>query len=101
MVPVRREQPPPLRPAGSVPIGPAVSLLENEHGGAVSVWGMVSACWEDANVVGRRLAAVTLVTTRAATQLEVAPAFAVDDATLDARVGEGERRGPATREAPS
>jgi len=82
VVPVRRGQPLALRPAGSVPIGPAVSLLENEHGGAVSVWGMVSACWEDGDVVGRRLAAVTLVTTRAATQLEVAPAFGVDDATL-------------------
>ena len=82
MVPVRRGQPLPLAPAGSVQVGPAVALLEGEHGGAVSIWGMVSACWDDGDVAGRRLAAVTLATTGAASQQEVASAFGVDDATL-------------------
>src|SRR6266508_562355 len=82
MGPVRKGQPLPLRPAGSVPIGPAAALLETEDGGVVSVWGMISSCWDAGDVVGRRLDAVTLTMTGAATQGEVAAAFGVDDATL-------------------
>jgi prepilin-type processing-associated H-X9-DG protein len=82
LVPVRRGQPLPVHPGGSVRIGPAASLLETSDGGVVSLWGMVSACWDEGDVVGRRLAAVTLVATGAATQGEVATAFGVDDATL-------------------
>jgi len=30
----------PLRPAGSVQLGPAAALFEDDEGGAVFVWGM-------------------------------------------------------------
>lgn len=82
MVPVRRGQPLPLSPAGSVPIGPAAALLENDAGGVVSIWGMVTCYWEDGDVIARRLAAVTLLSTGTATQAEVGAAFCVDDQTL-------------------
>lgn len=59
-----------------------MDLVENEAGGAVSLWGMVAWCWEPTDVTGRRLAAVGLVATGAATQVEVAAGFGVDDATL-------------------
>ena len=65
-------QPLPLRPAGSVPLGPAVSLLEGDEGGLVAIWGMVSWFWPAGDVVGRRLAAVSLVETGAASAVEVA-----------------------------
>lgn len=39
-VAVRKGQPLPLRPAGSVPLGPGAALLEGDDGGVVLVWGM-------------------------------------------------------------
>ena len=82
MVAVRRGRPLPLHPGGSVPIGPAGALLESDEGGAVSLWGMVASCWDAGDIVARRLAAVNLMMTRAATQPEICAAFGVDDATL-------------------
>ncbi|MHB8289595.1 MAG: hypothetical protein ACYDEY_10235 [Acidimicrobiales bacterium] len=66
MVDVQSGQPLPLRPAGSVAIGPAVSMIEDGQGGMTFGWGMASSCWNAGDVVGRRLAAVTLVATKAA-----------------------------------
>ncbi|MGI8753106.1 MAG: putative transposase [Acidimicrobiales bacterium] len=63
-------------------MGPAASLLEDDEGGLVTVWGMAAWCWEAGDVAGRRLAAVGLVAAGAASQVEVASAFGVDDATL-------------------
>ena len=79
---VRSGQPLPLRPAGSVEIGPAACLLEDDEGGMTLIWGMASSYWKTGDVVGRRLAAVTLVATKAARHGEVAKAFCVDDDTL-------------------
>ena len=77
MVPVRKGQPLPLRPAGSVSVGPAASLLEDDEGGVVFVWGMATWCWSAGDVAGRRLAAVGLVATGAASATEVAAGFGV------------------------
>ena len=79
---VRSGQPLPLRPAGSVEIGPAACLVEDDEGGMTFIWGMASSYWKTGDVVGRRLAAVTLVATKAARHGEVAKAFGVDDDTL-------------------
>ena len=79
---VRSGQPLPLVPASSVSVGPAAALVENDEGGAVLIWGMAASCWASGDVVGRRLAAVSLVVTKAAHHYEVAEAFGVDDDTL-------------------
>ncbi|MGH9078106.1 MAG: putative transposase [Acidimicrobiales bacterium] len=63
-------------------MGPATCLLEDDEGGLVAIWGMVTWCWRAGDVAGRRLAAVGLVAAKAASQGEVASAFGVDDATL-------------------
>ena len=82
MAPLRPGRPLPLEPVGSVMVNPGVRLVENEEGGLVSLWGMVTWCWDAGDVVGRRLAAVQLVETSAATPTEVAAAFGVDFGTL-------------------
>jgi hypothetical protein len=79
---VRRGQPLPLRPAGSVRVSDSADLLENDEGGAVFVWGVAVSCWDAGDVVGRRLAAVQLVATGAATQVEVAAGFGAGEATV-------------------
>jgi len=58
-------------------VADGVDLVENEAGGVVVLWGMPTWCWEAGDVVGRRLAAVQLVETGAATRTEVAAAFGV------------------------
>lgn len=77
MVAVRKGQPLPLRPAGSVPLGPAAALFEDDEGGVVFVWGMATWCWSTGDLVGRRLAAVGLVATGTASAVEVAAGFGV------------------------
>jgi transposase len=72
----------PLPHEGSTPVKPGVDLLENAGGGAVFVWGNAAWFWTDGDVTGRRLAAVQLVRTRAASQRQVAAAFGVSDSTL-------------------
>ncbi|MDQ6724740.1 MAG: hypothetical protein M3066_00970 [Actinomycetota bacterium] len=101
---VRHGQPLPLVPAGSVMIGPAVALVENDEGGVVFIWGMATSCWANGDVVGRRLAAVSLVVTASAHRYQVAQGFGVHHNTLrdwvqdwEAEGVEGlgvERRGP-------
>jgi len=79
---VRQGQPLPLRPAGSVTVSEAADLFETDEGGAVFVWGMAASCWAPEDVVARRLAAVQLVVTGVATQVEVAAALATTDVTV-------------------
>ena len=83
LAPLREMQPPlPLTPAGSVMVAPGVGLAEEAEGGTVWLHGMVVATWAAGDEVGRRLAAVTLVETGAATQTAVAAAFGVDVSTV-------------------
>ena len=79
---VRKGQLLPLHPAGSKTINEGVDLVENDEGGVVFLSGVAAWCWDDADVVGRRLAAVSLLQVGAATQLEVAAGFGVHDVTL-------------------
>ena len=82
MGPVMLGRPLPLVPTGSVEINKAASLLETEQGGAVFIFGIATWCFEPDDVTGRRLAAVQLVETKAATPSQVAAAFGVDFETL-------------------
>ncbi|MHB1447276.1 MAG: putative transposase [Acidimicrobiales bacterium] len=79
---VRHGLPLPLAPAGSVEINRAAHLLETDEGGVVFLWGMATWCWEPDDIVGRRLAAVSLVETKAATPSQVAVAFDVNFETV-------------------
>ena len=79
---MRPGRPLPLHPAGSVEVNQAVHLIENDQGGVVFIWGMAAWCWERDDVVGRRLAAVSLVETEAAGPGEVATAFGVTYETV-------------------
>lgn len=90
---VRRGQPLPLCPAGSVQVSAGVALTENDDGGAVFVWGMAVSCWDTGDVVGRRLAAVQLVATGAATQVEVGAGFGAGEATVQRWVAAWRRDG--------
>jgi len=79
---VRMGRPLPLHPAGSVRVADGVDLLENDQGGVVALWGMLTWCWEPGDVVARRLAVVGLVATGAARVGEVAGAFGVSTETV-------------------
>ena len=46
------------------------------------LWGMAAWCWDAGDVVGRRLSAVQLVETGAATQVEVGMAFGASEPTV-------------------
>ncbi|MGH9294358.1 MAG: putative transposase [Acidimicrobiales bacterium] len=82
MGPVRKGRPLPLSPSGSIELNHAVSLYETGDGGVVVLYGMATWCYDIEDVVGRRLAAVQLVETKAATPTEVAAGFRVDFETL-------------------
>ena len=98
-------QPPlPLVPEDARPVGAAAAIVEDEDGGRVFVHGNLAYAWDAGDTAGRRLAAVSLVRIKAATQLEVAEAFGVKPATVrrwDAWLAAsgvagllGERKGP-------
>ena len=72
----------PLQPAQARSIGPCAGLLEGPDGGVVFIFGLATFSYGPADEVGRRLAAVQLVTTKVATSQEVAAAFAVSGVTL-------------------
>lgn len=57
--------------------------------------GMVAFCWGVGDAAGRRLAAVTLVSTKAATQRQVAEGFGVNETTVWRWRTERERAGVA------
>src|SRR5665647_2672056 len=71
-----------LQPAQAGSIGPSAGLLEGPGGGVVFIFGLATFSYGPADEVGRRLAAVQLVTARIATSQEVAAAFSVSGVTL-------------------
>jgi transposase len=76
---------PPLgfAPPGASSIAAGVDLTESDDGsGAVFLWGMASWCWSAGDVATRRLAAVQLAATKAATAREVAAGFGIKEPTL-------------------
>jgi len=76
---------PPLgfAPEGARSIAPGVDVLEPGDGsGAVFLWGLASWCWSAGDIAARRLAAVQLTETRAATARDVAAGFGVEEPTL-------------------
>ena len=76
-------QPPlPLTPAGARSISAAAAIVEDDDGGRVFVHGNLAYAWDDGDTAGRRFAAVSLMRIKAATQLEIAEAFAVKPATV-------------------
>ena len=72
----------PLLPAESAEIAPGVGFVTGDEGGLVTVHGLATFAWDAGDEAGRRLAAVQLVRLRAASQAQVAGAFAVDPGTL-------------------
>ena len=73
----------PLPPGGSVRVAAGVAFLEDGEGcGSVFLWGMAAWSWGAGDLVARRLAAVQLVESKAATQRQVAAAFGVNEDTL-------------------
>lgn len=76
-------QPLPLVPAGAVPVSDGVAFMEDDEGaGALFVWGQAVWTWGAEDPGARRLAAVQLVIAKAATQRQVAAAFAVNETTV-------------------
>jgi hypothetical protein len=105
MMPVMTAQPPlPLAPGGARSVSGAAAIVEDDGGGRVFVHGNLAYAWEAGDTAGRRFAAVSLIRIKAATQLQVAEAFAVKPATVrrwDARLTDAgvagllpERKGP-------
>ena len=105
MMAVMTVQPPlPLVPGDARPVGAAAAIVEDGDGGRVFVHGNLAYAWDGGDSAARRFAAVSLMRIKAATQLEVAEAFAVKPATVrrwetwltDAGVAGllGERKGP-------
>src|SRR5665811_1232428 len=76
------QQPLPLTPAGAVLIGDAAALVTDDDGGRVFIRGELTFVWDAGDDLGRRLAAVQLVRTKAARALQVATAFGVGTVTL-------------------
>ena len=72
----------PLLPADARWIGPSAGLSEGPDGGVVWVLGMATFSYAASDEIGRRLAAVQLVTSKIATAVEVASAFGVSGVTL-------------------
>jgi transposase len=71
----------PLPDARVVAVG--VELVVDADGaGAVFVWGNAVWCWRAGDAAGRRLAAVQMVATGAASQREVAAALGVNETTV-------------------
>ena len=76
-------QPPlPLVPDDACPVGTAAAIVEDDDGGRVFVHGNLAYAWDAGDCAARRFAAVSLMRIKAATQLEVAEAFAVKPATV-------------------
>ena len=76
-------QPPlPLVPDDTRPVGAAAAIVEGDAGGRVFVHGNLAFAWDAGDTAARRFAAVSLMRIKAATQLQVAEAFAVKPATV-------------------
>src|SRR6478736_9421459 len=72
----------PLVPEDARPVGAAAAIVEDDDGGRVFVHGNLVYAWDAGDTAARRLTAVSLMRIKAATQLEVAEAFAVKPATV-------------------
>ena len=72
----------PFLPAEARSIGPSAGLLEGPEGGVVFVFGLATFTYAAGDEIGRRLAAVQLVATKAASAAEVASGFGVCGVTL-------------------
>lgn len=72
----------PLLPADAVSIGSVAGLVEGPEGGVVFVSGMATFAFDSSDEIGRRLAAVQLVTTEIASAVAVAEGFGVSVETL-------------------
>jgi prepilin-type processing-associated H-X9-DG protein len=105
MMAVMTAQPPlHLVPADARAVGGAAAIVEDADGGRVFVHGNLVYAWDAGDTAGRRLAAVSLIRIKAATQLEVAHAFGVKPASVrrwEAQLSDsgvagllGERKGP-------
>jgi transposase len=82
MMTVMTAQPPlALTPATARPVSVAAAIVEDDDGGRVFVHGNLVYAWDAGDIAGRRFAAVSLMRIKAATQLQVAEAFAVRPAT--------------------
>ena len=93
MMAVMTAQPPlPLMPTGA-PVGAAAAIIEDDDGGRVFVHGNLAYAWDAGDTAGRRFAAVSLMRIKAATQLQVAEAFAVPRARCGAGRPALRRRG--------
>jgi hypothetical protein len=80
---VMTAQPPlPLIPAGTTEVGAAAAMIEDHDGGRVYVHGNLCFAWDADDTAGRRFAAVSLMRTKAATQVQVAAAFGTSPLTL-------------------
>jgi len=76
-------QPPlPLYPVGATEISLAATLLEDDHGGVVYIWGNASFSWEIGDVVARHFGAVQLIVTKTARAAQVARALEISTSTL-------------------
>jgi transposase len=76
-------QPPlPLVAGDARPVGAAAAIVEDGDGGRVFAHGNLAYAWDVGDCAARRFAAVSLMRIKAATQLEVAEAFAVKPATV-------------------
>jgi len=71
-----------LLPAEARSIGVSAGLVEGPDGGVVFMFGMATYCYGAGDEIGRRLAAVQLVTSKIGTSVEVASAFGVTTVTL-------------------
>jgi prepilin-type processing-associated H-X9-DG protein len=76
-----------------VRVSAAADLVETTEGGAVFIWGMAAACWDPGDVVARRFAAVQLVLTGAATEVEVAGAFGAGESSVQRWIAKFRRGG--------
>ena len=80
---VMTAQPPlPLTPGDARPIGTAAAIVEDDEGGRVFVHGNLAYAWDAGDTPARRFAAVSLMRIKAASQRDVAAAFAVKPATV-------------------
>ncbi|MHA7178299.1 putative transposase [Arthrobacter sp. Sr24] len=66
----------------AMPVGLAVSLVENDRGGEVYIRGQLCDVWDAKDAAARRWAAVKLVRLGAASQEQIAAAFGVTSVAL-------------------
>lgn len=93
---VMTAQPPlPLTPTGAVEIGAAAGLVEDDRGGRVYVRGELAFVWDVGDEVLRRLAAIQLMRTGAATGVAVAAGFGIERETLRRWMRSAESTGTA------